>query len=187
LVSAMNVLSQTMREPTSRGSSSYQLNEHLLAGTYRLLIVAPFDTRIAVTPLNPPMGMQFNADTDANTEIWNSLIVVPQEGQYSFLVRLSQAIGNEPLHIQFVFQGAPAPPAPPPAAPPVHHPPAGPPPGDMQDYYRRLGYVIAGDGAVRFYYVAFRTNRRTGERQICVCGLFAYSNNLHDPARRSRT
>jgi hypothetical protein len=193
LVNAMNLLSQTVREPTSPGSSSYELNEHLLKGTYRLLIVAPFDTRILVTPLNPPMGMQFNADTDPNPEIWNSLLVVPQEGQYSFLLKLSHAIGNEPLHVQFVYQdppqAPPVPPAPPtpPPAPPVPQPPSGPPPGDMQDYYRRQGYFIAGDGAVRFYYVAFRTNRRTGEREICLCGLFAWSNNLHDPARAMQT
>ena len=55
--------------------------------------------------------------------------------------------------------------------------------GDMQAHYRNLGYHIAGDGAVEFYYVAFRTDRRTSQREICLGGLFSWSSDAHDPAR----
>ncbi|MHC4197856.1 MAG: hypothetical protein ACYSRP_08115 [Planctomycetota bacterium] len=160
---------------TESTTSSYQINQHLQKGTYRLIIVAPFDTKILVTPLNPPLGFEFHPDMDSATEIWNSLLVTPQDGQYAFLVKVDRPIDNESLHVQFVFQ-SPAPDPPPPA------PPA-PPPGDMQEYYRGQGYRIAGDGAVEFYYIAFRTNKSTRQREICMQGLFSWSKDLHDPAR----
>ncbi len=53
----------------------------------------------------------------------------------------------------------------------------------MQAHYKSQGYTIAGDGAVEFYFVAFRTHLRTNVREICVNGSFAWSNDLHDPAR----
>ncbi len=172
-------------------ASSYEINQHLQKGTYRLIIVAPFDTKIAVTPLNPPLGLQFQADMDAATEIWNSLLVTPREDQYTFLVKVNQPIENEPLHVQFLFQspvsepppGPPAPPAPPP--PPAAPPPAAPP-GDMQEHYRRLGYTIGGQGAVEFWYVAFRTSKATQQREICLNGNISWSVDLHDPARTMR-
>jgi hypothetical protein len=54
---------------------------------------------------------------------------------------------------------------------------------DMQAHYRSLGYRIAGDGAVEFYFVTFRTHRRSNVREICLNGLFSWSQDLHDPAR----
>ena len=166
---------------TKSAESSYQINQHLQKGTYRLIIVAPFDTKILVTPLNPPVGFQFLPDTDAATEVWNSLLVTPHEAQYAFLVKVNRPIDGQTLHVQFVLQSpAPEPPSPPPPPPPQ---PPQPQPGDMQEYYRRQGYRIVSDGAVEFYFVAFRTNKRTGAREICLNGLFSWSNDLHDPAR----
>ncbi len=55
--------------------------------------------------------------------------------------------------------------------------------GDMQQHYKDLGYRIASDGVVEFYYVAFRTNIKTVTQEICLTGGFAWSNHLHDPAR----
>ncbi len=173
--------------------SSYEINQHLQKGTYRLVIVAPFDTKITVAPLNPPLGLQFQPDLDPATEVWNSLLVTPREEQYTFLVRVNRPLENEPLHVQFLFQspvseplpGPPPPPPPPPAPPPPPPPPAAPP-GDMQDYYRRLGYTIGGEGAVEFWYVAFRTNKATQQREICMNGNISWSVDLHDPARTMR-
>ena len=54
--------------------------------------------------------------------------------------------------------------------------------GDMQEHYKQLGYRIAMDGAVEFYYVVFRTNIKTGQREICINGGFSWSNHFHDPA-----
>src|SRR5690348_4277769 len=152
--------------------SSYEITQHLQKGTYRLVIVAPFDTKIAVTPVSPPLGLEFQPDLDSATEIWNSLLVTPREDQYTFLVKVNRPIENEPLHVQFLYQGPGSgpPPAPPPPAPPPP-PPAPPPsapPGDMQEYYHSQGYTIGGQGAVEFYYVAFRTNKSTQEREICL-------------------
>jgi hypothetical protein len=164
-----------------KGSSSYNINAFLQQGTYRLIVVAPFNTRILVSPSNPAPGLDFRPDQDATAEIWNSLLVTPQAGQYNFLVRADWPIDNDSLQIQFIFQ---APPAEPPATPPPA-PPQPPPtiPGDMQDYYRKQGYRIASDGAVEFYYVAFRTNKVTGMRELCLNGLFSWSGDLHDPTR----
>jgi len=55
-------------------------------------------------------------------------------------------------------------------------------PGDMQHYYKSMGYRIASDGAVEFYYVAFRTQAATGQSEICINGGFSWSNHAHDPA-----
>jgi hypothetical protein len=175
-------------------TQAYQINQHLQRGTYRLLVIAPFDTKIIVTPLNPIPGLEFQADLDAAAEVWNSLLVIPEEGQYAFLVKVNHPLEGEPLHVQFVFQSPTAepppatppppqagPPPPPPTPPPA--PPAAPPSGDMQDYYRRQGYVIGGSGAVEFWYVAFRTSQQTGEREICLQMSAAWSQDLHDPTR----
>lgn len=54
--------------------------------------------------------------------------------------------------------------------------------GDQQEYYRRMGYRIANDGAVEFYYVSFRTQIHTGLKELCLTGSFSWSNHLHDPA-----
>lgn len=54
--------------------------------------------------------------------------------------------------------------------------------GDKQEHYRRMGYPIAMDGAVEFYYVVFRTHIRTGMKELCLAGLFSWSNHFHDPA-----
>ncbi len=53
--------------------------------------------------------------------------------------------------------------------------------GDMQQYYKQLGYR-ASSGAVEFYYIAFRTDRQMGKREICLQGGFSWSQHLHDPA-----
>ena len=55
--------------------------------------------------------------------------------------------------------------------------------GDMQSHYQNLGYRITGDGAVEFYFVAFRTHRQKNVLEICLNGLFSWSVDLHDPAR----
>jgi len=160
-------------------ASSYQINQYLQRGIYRLIIIAPFNTKILVTPLNPPQGFDFQPDLDPNPEIWNSLITTPQEGQYAFLVTIDRPIENETLHVQFIIQQSPPPVTPP--QPPVT-PPVTPPSGDMQETYRQRGYRIASDGAVEFYYVSFRTHKVNGSREICINGLFSWSNDLHDPA-----
>ena len=53
---------------------------------------------------------------------------------------------------------------------------------DMQQHYKNLGYRLAGDGAVEFYYVAMRTHKTTKKVEICLCGLFSWSGDQHDPA-----
>jgi hypothetical protein len=172
--------------------STSHINQFLTKGTYRLIVVAPFGTKILVTPLNPVPGFQFLGDTDPTPEIWNSQIVTPQDGQFSFLVKLSEPLGSETLQVMFINESAqpptppsqpPAPPAQPPPSVPPPSPPAAPP-GDMQAYYRSLGYRIAPGGEVVFFYVAVRVNRQTGQRDLCLCGLFAFGNpHLHDPVR----
>jgi hypothetical protein len=173
---------ESMSLDTRGQEASYSINQYLQQGTYRLVITAPFDTRIAVTPLNPPAGLQFFPDQDSTAEIWNSRIVTPQSGQYAFLVRLDKPVSDSQLYIQFILQTPPPGPVIIPPPPPPPQPPAAPP-GDMQDFYRQQGYRIAGDGAVEFYFVGFRTNKTTGQRELCLNGLFSWSNDLHDPAR----
>lgn len=170
---------ESMSLKTKGRESSYRINQYLQQGTYQLVITAPFDTRIAVIPLNPPAGFQFFPDQDSTAEIWNSRIITPQNGQYAFLVRLDKPVNDSQLYIQFILQ-TPAPNIPPP--PPTPQPPS-PPPGDMQDFYRQQGYRIAPDGAVEFYFVSFRTNKTTGQREMCLNGLFSWSKDRHDPAR----
>ena len=111
--------------------------------------------------------IQFHPDQDGSAEIWNSRIVTPQNGQYAFLLRLDKPVDNSQLYIQFILQ-APAPPPEPPTipSPPPPQPPAAPP-GDMQDFYRQQGYRIAPEGAVEFYFVSFRTNKTTGQQELC--------------------
>ena len=53
----------------------------------------------------------------------------------------------------------------------------------MQQYYLQQGYQINYDGAVIFWYVAFRTSKTTQQREICMLGRLSYSDDLHDPAR----
>lgn len=175
---------ETMSLQTKGQESSYHINQHLQKGAYQLIITAPFDTRVAVTPLNPPAGFQFNPDQDGSAEIWNSRIVTPQDAQYTFLIQMDKPIENSQLYIQFILQEA-APPVEPPPVPPVQppHPPSVPP-GDMQEYYKKRGYRIASDGAVEFYFVAFRTNKKTRQQELCLAGTFAWSDDLHDPARK---
>lgn len=175
-------LIESMSLKTKGEESSYRINQYLQKGTHQLIINAPFDTRIAVIPLNPPTGFQFFADQDSTAEIWNSRLITPQNGQYAFLIRLDKPVSNSQLFIQFILQTQ-SPPEPPPPAPPPSPPPPPPPPGDMQDFYRRQGYRIAPDGAVEFYYISFRTNKSTGQREICINGLFSWSGDMHDPAR----
>ena len=170
--------------------STAQINQFLGRGRHRLVIVAPFGNRILVTPLNPVPGFQFLPDNDPTVEIWNSQIITPQDGQFSFLIKLASPLGSEVLQVVFVFEGPdPVPPIvpPPPSAPPppaVPPPPPAAPPGDMQEFYRQQGYRIAGDGAVEFYWVALRTNLNSGQREICVNGNFAWGNaHSHDPRR----
>lgn len=171
---------ESMSLKTKGQESSYRINQYLQQGTYQLIITAPFDTRVAVTPLNPPIGFQFFPDQDSTAEIWNSRIITPQNGQYTFLVRLDKPVSDSQLYIQFILQ---TPPPNIPSPPPIPQPPPTPP-GDMQEFYRQQGYRIAPDGAVEFYFVSFRTNKRTGQREICLNGLFAWSDDRHDPARK---
>lgn len=53
---------------------------------------------------------------------------------------------------------------------------------DKQQYYKNLGYRLAGDGAVEFYYVSMRTDKANKRVEICLCGLFSWSGDFHDPA-----
>jgi hypothetical protein len=178
---------QTMSLQTKGQESSYRINQHLQKGAYQLIITAPFDTRVAVTPLNPPAGFQFHPDQDGTAEIWNSRIVTPQDGQYTFLIRMDKPVDNSQLYIQFILQEV-APPVEPPPVPPPQPPqppqPPSAPPGDMQEYYRQRGYRIVSDGAVEFYFVTFRTNKKTRQQELCLAGTFAWSDDLHDPARK---
>jgi hypothetical protein len=49
---------------------------------------------------------------------------------------------------------------------------------------RKIAYASAPGGEVVFFYVAVRVNRQTGQRDLCLCGLFAFGNpHLHDPVR----
>jgi len=175
---------QTLSLAIRAEESAYRIDQYLQQGSYQLIITAPFDTRVAVTPLNPTPGFQFFPDQGTTAEIWNSRIGVPQSGQYAFLVRLDRPVQGSQLYVQFILQTPPlVPPAPPVTpAPPIVLPPAAPP-GDMQDFYRNQGYRIVSDGAVEFYYVAFRTHKRTGQRELCLNGLFSWSGDLHDPRR----
>jgi hypothetical protein len=180
-------LVQSLRIDPQPAEVSYRINQHLTPGFYRLYIVAPFDTKILVSPLNPAVGFEFQPDLDASPEIWNSLLSVPVEGQYVFMVRVNRAI-SEPLNVDFVRQGPSVPPAPqPPSPPPVQPPPPAAPPSNPdavnQERYRRMGYTITGDGAVEFFYVATRRNVQTGEIQICLNVLWAWSPDVHDPVR----
>lgn len=170
---------RTLSLATAAQESSYRIDQFLQQGTYQLIVTAPFDTRVAVTPLNPTPGFQFFPDQDGTAEIWNSRIGVPQSGQYAFLVRLDRPVQGSQLYVQFILQ---TPPPAPPATPSPPPPPAAPP-GDMQAFYRQQGYRIASDGAVEFYYVAFRTHKRTGQRELCLNGLFSWSGDRHDPRR----
>jgi hypothetical protein len=58
------------------------------------------------------LGFQFLGDTDPTPEIWNSQIITPQEGQFAFLVKLSQPVGGETLQVMFINESA-QPPTPP--------------------------------------------------------------------------
>jgi len=138
---------ESMSLQTKGQESSYRINQYLQQGAYQLIITAPFDTRVAVTPLNPPAGFQFFPDQDGSAEIWNSRIVTPQNGQYAFLIRLDKPVNNSQLYIQFILQ-TPAPPPEPPItpSPPPPQPPSAPP-GDMQEFYRQQRYTIASDGS----------------------------------------
>ncbi len=53
---------------------------------------------------------------------------------------------------------------------------------DKQQYYKNLGYRLAGDGAVEFYYVAMRTDKTNKRVEICLSGLFSWSSDYHDPS-----
>lgn len=53
---------------------------------------------------------------------------------------------------------------------------------DMQAHYQNLGYRVASDGAVEFYYLTLATKGGSPIPGICVNGLFSWSNHNHDPA-----
>lgn len=100
--------------------STYRVDQFLLRGVYALIVTAPFDTRIAVIPQNPPAGMQFFPDADPAPFIWNSRIQTPVNAQYSFIIRLDEPVIEGELQIQFILiSTGPPPPPPVPPWPPV--------------------------------------------------------------------
>ena len=63
--SILNTPSQvTQKIATRAGESSYNATQYLVQGTYRLIIMAPFNTQMGAIPLNPPAGLQFLPDQD---------------------------------------------------------------------------------------------------------------------------
>lgn len=138
-------LQVTQKIATRAGESSYNATQYLVQGTYRLIIMAPFNTQMGALPLNPPAGLQFLPDQDPTPYIWNSQIITPANGQYTFLITLDRPIEGSQIFVQFILESVPPPPTPQP--PPEPQLPPWPPVGGMwpvwhnpyyQDAIRRL-------------------------------------------------
>ncbi|MBL7222404.1 MAG: hypothetical protein ISS72_00995 [Candidatus Brocadiae bacterium] len=127
---------------TRARDSVYRVNHFMLRGTYQLIITAPFDTRMAVSPLNPPAGLQFLPDQDPMPSIWNSRIVTPRAGQYTFQIRLDRPVDNSELLVQFILQAVANPPTPPPPPPPSWPPPGPPQAAWSNPYYQRAIRIL---------------------------------------------
>ncbi len=109
--------------------SNYRVDQFLLRGVYALIVTAPFDTRIAIIPQNPPAGMQFFPDADPAPFIWNSRIQTPADAQYSFVIRLDKPVIEGELQVQFILVSAVPQQPPPPTIPPW------PPVGSLQQVW----------------------------------------------------
>ncbi len=114
----MNTPSQVTQQIATRaGESSYNATQYLVQGTYRLIIMAPFNTQMGAIPLNPPAGLQFLPDQDPTPYIWNSQIITPANGQYTFLITLDKPVEGSQIYVQFILEAVPPPPPPPPLPP----------------------------------------------------------------------
>ncbi|PCH94172.1 MAG: hypothetical protein COB84_08005 [Rhodobacteraceae bacterium] len=79
------------------GASSYPTTLHLDQGEYLLNIVAPFDTRVVVTPV---AGIAFR-DLDPSPNVYSAEFTVSRAGSYTFNIVLDKPVENEHLYIHF--------------------------------------------------------------------------------------
>lgn len=170
--------------------ASFHATFTLVRGVYELRVIAPFNTQVAVDVLNPVIGFELQGDRDPDPHSYNSKIVNPQDGTYSFEVRLDKPVAGNQLTVRcnlvsHDLPGTPTPPVPPVVLPP-QQPPGQPPPAPSQDAinqqrYRDMGFEITGDGGVVFYWVSLVRNKKTGEMFVSAAYAIAYSPNRHDP------
>ena len=133
----MNKPSQVTHQIATRaGESSYNATQYLVQGTYRLIIMAPFNTQMGAIPLNPPAGLQFLPDQDPTPYIWNSQIITPANDQYTFLITLDRPVEGSQIYVQFILEAVPPPPPPPPL-------PTWPPEGGPQQVWNNPYYQDA--------------------------------------------
>jgi hypothetical protein len=171
------------------GESIFHASFSLVRGVYELRVIAPFNTQVAVDVLNPVIGFELQGDRDPDPHSYNSKVVNPQDGTYTFEIRLDKPVSGNELTVRcnLLSHEVPGPqPAPPqPPQPPAPPPPPPPPSPDAvnQQRYRDLGFEISGDGGVVFYWVALVRNKKTGEMYVSASYAIAYSNNVHDPER----
>ncbi len=180
------------------GESSFNATFSLVRGVYELRVIAPFDARVAVDILNPVIGFELQGNRDNQPYSYNSKVVNPQDGTYTFLITLDKPVSGNQLTVRcnllsHDLPGSPPPPSPPPPSPPPSPPPPpplppAPPPPQSQDAinqqrYRDMGFQISSDGGVIFYWVTLVRNKKTGEMFISSNYAIAYSNHVHDPQR----
>ena len=133
----MNTPSQVTQQIATRaGTSSYNVTQYLVQGTYRLIIMAPFNTQMGAIPLNPPAGLQFLPDQDPTPYLWNSQIITPANDQYTFLITLDRPVEGSQIYVQFILEAVPPPPPPPPL-------PTWPPVGGPQQVWNNPYYQDA--------------------------------------------
>ena len=133
----MNTPSQVTQQIATRaGTSSYNVTQYLVQGTYRLIVMAPFNTQMGAIPLNPPAGLQFLPDQDPTPYIWNSQIITPANDQYTFLITLDRPVEGSQIYVQFILEAVPPPPPPPPL-------PTWPPVGGPQQVWNNPYYQDA--------------------------------------------
>src|SRR5713101_5015835 len=117
--------------------SSFQASFSLVRGVYELRVIAPFNTQIAVDVLNPVIGFELQGDRDPDPHSYNSKVVNPQDGTYTFEITLDKPVSGNHLTVRcnllsHDLPGLPTPPVTPaPPAPP--QPPSPPPPPSLDE------------------------------------------------------
>jgi hypothetical protein len=166
----------------------------LVRGVYELRVIAPFNTQMAVDVLNPVIGFELQGDRDADPHSYNSKVINPHDGTYTFGITLDRPVSGAQVTVRCNLlskdipgAGVPAPPGVPSPPPPIQ-PPATPPPPPSQDHinqqrYRDLGFEITSDGMVTFYWVTLVRNKKTREMYISAHYAFGASQDVHDPVR----